>query len=220
MTDRIGQEIRGDYSMPFSNYTRLGDTLKALQVSLNLQSFVAPAPISVSAHLREEVDFFQQWVGFTQSEFAICENIIYPILKEVWKHYPEFKIWSHEPLKYDEALSGTPDYFLARRSSLGAPVIEEPYLLVVEAKKDDFDWGWAQCLAEMVAATKLNRWPDQVMFGITTNGRNWQFGKLQAGEFIQDPRSFDWLPLENVCGAVNFMFEQCRQQLKVYAGAA
>ena len=72
----------------------------------------------------------------------------------------------------------------------------------------------------MVAAQKLNNCPEQVMFGITTNGLSWQFGKLHAGRFTHDPRSFDWLPLENVSAAVNFMFEQCRQQLAAYAGAA
>ena len=33
-------------------------------------------------------------------------------------------------------------------------------------------------------------------------------------------RGLEELPLEEVCAAVNFMFEQCRQQLKAYAGAA
>jgi hypothetical protein len=72
----------------------------------------------------------------------------------------------------------------------------------------------------MGAVNKVNRWPDQVMLGIATNGRNWQFGKLAGGLFTQAPRSFDWLPLDGVCAAVNFMFEQCRQQLRAYAGAA
>lgn len=206
--------------MPFSSYTSLGEALKAFQITLDLKAFVSPKPLPVSSYLRQEMDFVQQWVGIPQSEFAICENLIYPILKEAWKQYPEFQLWSHVPLKYNEKLYGTPDYFLARRSPLGAPVVEEPYLLVVEAKKDDFDWGWAQCLAAMVAAQKLNNWPEQVMFGITTNGRIWQFGKLETGRFTQDPRSFDWLPLDQVCAAVNFMFEQCRQQLQAYAGAA
>jgi len=206
--------------MPFSSYTSLGEALKKLGVTLNSHSFVIPASVAVSQHLQQEMDFVQQWVGVPRSEFAICESLIYPILKEVWRHYPEFKIWSHEPLNFDADLSGTPDYFLARRSPLGTPVVEEPYLLVVEAKKDDFDWGWAQCLAGMVAAQKLNRWPEQVMFGITTNGRTWQFGKLEAAVFTQDPRFFGWLPLEEACAAVHFIFENCRQQLKAYAGAA
>ena len=206
--------------MPFPTYSSLGDSLKLLRVTLDSQPFVNPEAISVSPYLHQEMDFFQQWVGARLSESALCENLIYPILKEVWKHYPEFKLWSHEPLKFDEDLSGIPDYFLARRSIYGTPVIEEPYLLVVEAKKDDFDWGWGQCLAAMMAANKLNRWPEQVMYGIATTGRMWQFGKLESGRLTIDPRFFGWLPLEEVCAAINFVFEQCRQQLKVYAGAA
>jgi hypothetical protein len=33
------------------------------------------------------------------SEAAICENLIYPVLKEVWKVYRrKFILWSHETL--------------------------------------------------------------------------------------------------------------------------
>ncbi len=46
----------------------------------------------------------------------------------------------------------------------------EPYLLVVEAKRDDFVGGWAQCLAALVAAQKINKRTNQVLFGIVTNG--------------------------------------------------
>ena len=37
-------------------------------------------------------------------------------------------------------------FFFAKRSPLG-PVRDRPYVLFVEAKKDDFDAGWGQCLA-------------------------------------------------------------------------
>ena len=80
--------------------------------------------------------------------------------------------------------------------------------------------GWGQCLAGMIAARKLNNWPEQTVFGIVTNGTTWQFAKLQATCLVQDPNFVNWLPLEQVCGAVHFMFEQCRLQLAQYAGAA
>jgi len=72
----------------------------------------------------------------------------------------------------------------------------------------------------MIAARKLNNWPEQTVFGIVTNGTTWQFAKLQATCLVQDPNFVNWLPLEQVCGAVHFMFEQCRLQLAQYAGAA
>ena len=41
---------------------------------------------------------------------------LYPILKEVWKLYgDQFLLWSHESFKYDDTLSGIPDYILAKR---------------------------------------------------------------------------------------------------------
>ena len=136
-------------------------------------------------------------IGIPTSEFAICESLVYPILKEVWKHFPQFKLWSHVPLKFNDDLSGTPDYILARLSPLGTPVMEEPYLLVVEAKQDDFDWGWGQCLAAMLAAQKVNSWPDQIMgmaspaMAVAGSSAN-----SKRSFSLQDPRSFDWLPLE------------------------
>jgi hypothetical protein len=38
----------------------------------------------------------------------------------------------------------------ATKSELGKKVLESPLLAVVEAKKNDFEQGWGQCLAESV----------------------------------------------------------------------
>ncbi|MEQ9354606.1 hypothetical protein [Coleofasciculus chthonoplastes] len=58
-------------------------------------------------------------------------------LKEVWKAYRRnFLLWSHQALTYDENLSGTPDYIVAKRSPLGTVVFDKPYFVVVEAKKE------------------------------------------------------------------------------------
>jgi hypothetical protein len=57
----------------------------------------------------------------------------------------------------DHKLSGFPEYILASRSPLGKIVFDKPYLLLVEAKQDNFEAGWAQCLAEMIAAQRLNQ---------------------------------------------------------------
>ena len=100
--------------MSFSAYKTLGTTLKAFQIARTFEPFVVPIAVKVSDYLRQEMEFMQQRVNFTVSEFAVCENLIYPILKDVWKPYPEFQVWSHSSISYNEDLSGTPDYFLAR----------------------------------------------------------------------------------------------------------
>jgi hypothetical protein len=121
------------------------------------------------------------------SEFAICENFIYPVLKEVWKQYrQQFILWSHKSLIYDEELLGFPEYVLAKKSPLGNVVFDKPYFILIEAKQDDFEQGWAQCMAEMIAAQKLNEKPEQDVFGIASNGEVWQFGKLNRNLFTRN----------------------------------
>ncbi len=38
--------------------------------------------------------------------------------------------------------------------------------------------GWAQFLAEMIVAQRLNGENRVIVFGIVSNGTTWQFGKL------------------------------------------
>ena len=99
-------------------------------------------------------------------------------------------------------------------------VTDEPYLIVMGTKKDDFDWGWGQCLAGMVTARKLNNRPEQVLFGIVTNGEMWEFGKLVADHLTEESETAQPVPARASmqCGA--FHFEQCRLQLANYTGAA
>jgi hypothetical protein len=200
--------------MPFASYATLGEVAQAYQVTCLQSEFVAPLPLPLPEHFRAEMAFVQRRVAFDSSEFAICENLVYPILKEVWKAYvDEFDLWSHVPLSYNADLCGTPDYFLARKSPWGNVVVDKPYLVVVEAKRDDFARGWAQCLAAMLAAQKLNDLPEQILYGVATNGRVWEFGKLRQTTFTRDSRSFTLRDLDEVCGAVRYLFEQCRRQL-------
>jgi hypothetical protein len=206
--------------MPFSNYTSVADVAKAYQITLGDEHFVQPLPFKVSQRLRDDLDFAVANIPFRASEFARCENLVFPILKEAWIPYSrDLQLWPHTSLSYDKDLCGTPDYFLAKRSPLGTQVMEKPLLMVMEAKRDDFEWGWGQCLAAMVAAQKLNDPSPTVIHGITTNGDTWQFGRLQNNLFVTDP-GLTRRNLEQLCGALAFLFEQCRQQLAAYAGAA
>ncbi|WP_208346074.1 hypothetical protein, partial [Aetokthonos hydrillicola] len=148
---------------------------------------------------------------------AVCENIIYPVLKEVWKHYRRnFLVWSHQTLIYDEKLCGIPDYILAKRSPLGTVVFDKPYFVLVEAKKEsDFTEGWGQCFAEMVAVQRLNNQPEQIIFGIVSNGAIWQFSKLNLDVFTQNKTFYTIQELERLFAAVNYVFQQCQLQLEL-----
>lgn len=200
--------------MSFTDYATIGDVALAYQITLRDEKFVALVERPISDLLREELAFAENHVGYNLSEAAVCENLIYPILKEVWKSYlQDLMLWSHEPLRVDDDLSGIPDYSVGRRSPLGRWVVEPPIIVVVEAKRDDPERGWSQCLAALLAAQKLNNLPELTLYGIATNGRFWEFGKLEGATFTRDTQAFVWSRLEELCGVLHFVFEQCQAQL-------
>jgi len=144
----------------------------------------------------------------------VCENLIYPVIKEVWKsYYSKFVLWSHRSLTYDLNLSGFPEYILAKRSPLGKFVFEKPYFLLVEAKQDKFDEGWAQCLAEMIAAQRLNDELQVTIFGIVSNGKRWEFGKLENENFMHNQAFYTIQEIDRLFALVNYVFQQCEIQL-------
>ena len=70
----------------------------------------------------------------------------------------------------DSTLNGVPDYIFGTKSPLGKKVLGLPLVLIVEAKKNDFEQGWGQCLAELVAAQKINGTIEKPVYGIVTDG--------------------------------------------------
>ncbi|OCR01657.1 hypothetical protein BCD67_13595 [Oscillatoriales cyanobacterium USR001] len=200
--------------MSFSSYKEIGAVLKEFQITYTEDNFMGEVEFSISDYFREDLQTVMQDGVPNASEFSICENLIYPVLKEVWKCYRhKFVLWGHKSLTYDENLSGFPEYILAKRSPLGKVLFDRPYFLLVEAKQDKFEEGWAQCLAEMVAAQKLNNDLKITIFGIVSNGDRWQFGKLEADLFTRNQTFYTIQELDKLFMAVNYVFQQCEVQL-------
>lgn len=196
--------------MAFSSYKTIDSVLKEFQVTYTESNFIVEVDFQIPDYFRADLDFIREEGAPECSEYAICENFIYPLLKEVWKnYYQKFMLWSHKSLNYDEKLSGFPEYILAQRSQLGRIVFDRPYLMLVEAKQDNFETGWAQCLAEMIAAQRLNENPDQEIFGIASNGSVWQFGKLKNNIFTKHKHSYLIDNLDHLAGAINYLFHEC-----------
>ena len=110
-------------------------------------------------------------------------------------------------MSYNEKLSGVPDYLIATKSALGKTVLETPLVVIVEAKKNDFEQGWGQCLAELVAAQKINDDTSQPVFGIVTDGELWKFGKLVGSVFTLEPTGYTLTDLPELFGALVYTLE-------------
>ncbi len=189
--------------MAFTNFKSADEVQKAYQIKYIEEDFLTITPVSPPKQFVQEFEFSNANFDIFSSEASRCENVIYPILREICKQFiQEYSLWSHKSISIDNILSGTPDYIIARRSELGKNVLGYPLILIAEAKQNDFIRGWGQCLAELVAAQKLNNAKLQTVYGIVTDAELWQFGKLEDKLFTKNKRRVMIDDLDEVFGAL------------------
>jgi hypothetical protein len=92
-------------------------------------------------------------------------------------HYTKAQLRIEYPIKVSEQLQGYFNYLIRGHTEL----------LVIEAKREDLDYGFTQLVAEMIALDQWERTPDQpILIGAVTTGKIWQFGRLdRARKLIQ-----------------------------------
>jgi hypothetical protein len=202
--------------MAFSDFRNYDEV--AIKYGLNVvrKFFVesdGPVP-PIEDYFRRDIAFICDSFGYQRSEAAAAESLIFPILKEVWKPYSDvLTLLSHEPLQYDQELKGIADYVVCKRSPHGMGLPDTPFLLVGEAKNDEFYRGWGQALSTMVAVRNRDGDLAQTIFGIATNGRLWEFGKLEDNTFTLENDLFTPNHLDALMGALHFVFAACREQV-------
>jgi hypothetical protein len=201
--------------MAFGTYKSIEEVARKYRITVAVDSFIEPLPIAVTDYLQQDLAYVLRHMDVKMSEAAISEFLIVPILKEIWKHYDEvLLLWSHVALNVGEEFEGFPDYLFTKRTPLGL-VRDKPYLLVVEAKKDDFEGGWGQCLAALLAAQTINGDERIMLQGMVSNGEVWQFGLLRGHDFVRDPRPFTISDLPVLFAALHAVFETAKQQAQL-----
>ncbi len=144
--------------MAFSDFKSIAEVQEEYQIKYTEADFIEYLDLTPSAQFIKEFEFNEQNIDIFTSEASRCENVIYPILREVYKSFANrYALWSHKSITYDSKLTGTPDYLFSTKSELGKTVLGFPLVVVVEAKQNNFTEGWGQCLAELVASQKLNQ---------------------------------------------------------------
>jgi hypothetical protein len=200
--------------MAFSDYKTIEQVQTKFQIAYDEASFITVQECEPSSSFLEEFAFNQQYLALYTSEGSRTEAVIFPILREIYKAYSkDYELWIQKSMRYDEDLKGTPDYLIATRSPLGKTVLTMPVLVVVEAKRSDFDEGWGQCLAELVAAQKLNGNEALPVYGIVTDGKRWEFGKLYHSLFTQNIQGYSVDLLAQLFGGLQQMFDTATRSL-------
>ena len=194
--------------MAFSDYKTISQVQKEFGVRYREENFIAAQETPPSPQFLSEFQFSLENIDVFTSEASRAEAVIFPILREVYKSYhDQYSLWIQKAIAYNDKLNGTPDYLVATKSPLGKTVLEMPLVMVAEAKKNDFEQGWGQCLAELVAAQKINGDANLAVHGIVTDGKLWEFGKLIGTDFIKNTEGFTVDHLAKLFGVLNFIFQ-------------
>lgn len=200
--------------MAFSDFKHISEVQEKFRIKYTANDFLKVEAASPSAQFLQEFKFTIENINVFASEASRCESIIFPVLREAYKAYANtYALWIREPITYNETLSGTPAYLVATKSELGMTVVGTPLIILVEAKKNDFEEGWGQCLAELVAAQKINGTLDFPVYGIVSDGERWQFGKLVGDAFTQNRTSFSIDNLPTLFGAINAIFKAANETI-------
>jgi hypothetical protein len=202
--------------MAFSDYKSLAQVQEEYQIKYREENFIPAKSIDIPATFRLEFDFNLNYMDAFSSEAARCELIIFPILREIYKTYHQTTaLWVQKTFSFDAKLNGSPDYMLSKKSELGKTILGLPLLLLAEAKRNDFEQGWGQCLAELVAALRLNQLNQAArpVYGVVTDGKLWEFGRLQEQVFTKNIKSYTVTDLEALFCALNGLFDLATQNL-------
>lgn len=144
-----------------------------------------PVRSVISERLKEEIEQLKLGAYDTSTEMGVMEFIITPILKDVVKITKNLvSIFVGKTFNIDTSrdLVGQPDYILGGRVM---DVVTAPVVIVAEAKNGDLNKGFAQCMAEMIAAQIFNerKGVQKTIYGVVSGGDLWAFMKLEGNKF-------------------------------------
>jgi hypothetical protein len=207
--------------MSYSSFQDINQVLEKYPLRFEQQRFLPEVVAQLPDSLAENLNFALETRIVNENEAFFTESLIFPLLQQAWKNHRKLKLWSHRALNYDEVLFGEPDYLVAAwPQGVTRNLFTMPLLAVVEAKRDDFDKGWGQCLAGMVACQKFNADETIPIYGIVSNGLLWEFGKLVGNQFTQHSRSYSIDQASLVLGVLQFIFAECEKQVVTVSTAA
>jgi hypothetical protein len=119
--------------------------------------------------LRNRIDEILPYVSLS-TEIARREILISPVIVDLI-HYTKARIRIEYPIKVTEQLQGNLDYLIESKNQL----------LVIEAKREDLDFGFTQLAAQMIALDQreTNNRTDYILGAVTT-GKLWEFGLVNC----------------------------------------
>lgn len=169
---------------------------------------LAAEPVPISDFFRQRLERLQR---FDLESLEVSKTLLIDaICEEGLEGFDRLKVWKGAYLE-GETVCGNVDYLIAERRAY----LEAPFACVIEAKKDDFEQGAAQCLVEMQACQWVNQQLGQGMeiYGIVTNGEGWKFYKLTVAGEVQESLLHGIGEMSILLGLLRAFFQLCQRNL-------
>ncbi len=196
------QKKTQDKAMSYQGYS-----LRKFSDTFHIQDKVNPffnhiTEVSPSSDLQDQIERSFQKPLSTEKERS--EKLIFPILDE-WQriNHDRFTVYSGDRFDVDkeQGLNGECDFLL----SLHPPkmLIEAPVFALIESKNRDIESGTGQCAAQMYAARVFNEQrgnPVSMIYGCVTNGKVWQFLRLEKETLYIDQDQYYLIELPKILG--------------------
>jgi len=173
-------------------------------------------PLELEDWFLDDLKFSFSKVGTDDKEAFMCEFVIVPFLKKVWKLHRKLNLFSHVQLKTED-FTIVPDYLVTGANKRGFKFVEKPLLVTVEAKYEKFNEGWFQAAMQMVAARQMNKNNAIPVYSVVTTGELWQFGKLENSIIYQHPISVSVQNPQQIAGVLSYIFGECEKNAALLA---
>jgi hypothetical protein len=191
--------------MAYSDF-KLADVIQrfGLTVDTSRDLFAHIPPVPLGEATRRSVEQNTQLALLIGNEKARSELIVAPILADLWRQTGHvISLYSGVELDVDpnDGLTGACDFLIGRGPQL--PIVSPPVLVIVEAKKDDIQGGFGQCIAAMIAALRMNsaaKTGVTTVYGCITNGVSWKFLRLSGKDLAIDQREYLLSEVDRVFG--------------------
>ncbi|NJL49225.1 MAG: hypothetical protein HC929_19430 [Leptolyngbyaceae cyanobacterium SM2_5_2] len=195
---------------PFSSFT-YREAFKYLGLSELERWHLEAEPVPLSDFFRQRLTRLQR---FDLESLEVSKTLLIDaICEEGLEGLDRLKVWKGAYLE-GETVCGNVDYLIAERRAY----LEAPFACVIEAKKDDFEQGTAQCLVEMKACQWVNQQlgHDFIIYGVVTNGEGWKFYRLNRDGAVFESLLYGVGELPILLGLLREFFRLCAQNLDYF----
>jgi hypothetical protein len=169
--------------MAYSNF-KLDELVKIFNLTIqeNSELFDTIPELECSEHLITTLQETVDLAVAINTEKARSEMIVVPVLLELrrqLKHQISLFSGVDFTVDFSQGLNGICDFIISKNPE--QLFIRQPIVTIVEAKNENLNSGFGQCIAEMIAAQIFNQQEGNelpAIYGVVTTGTIWRFLKL------------------------------------------